>query len=105
MLKPLQKSSLSLSDEEIMDRLLIILFVEANRILGENIVPTPDIVDLALNLTLGFPKEWGGIFKWAQIQGWDKIISLINKYAYLGERVSPCAYLANKISEKSPYYF
>jgi len=105
MLKPLQKGSLSLSDEEIMDRLLIILFVEANRILGENIVPTPDIVDLALNLTLGFPKEWGGIFKWAQIQGWDKIISLINKYAYLGERVSPCAYLANKISEKSPYYF
>jgi len=105
MLKVLQKGSLSLSDEEIMDRLLIILFVEANRILGEKVVPTPDIVDLALNLTLGFPKEWGGIFKWAEIQGWDKIILLINKYAYLGERVSPCAYLAKKIIEKSSYYF
>ena len=105
MLKPLQKGSLSLPDEEIMDRLLIILFVEANRILGEKVVPTPDIVDLALNLTLGFPKEWGGIFKWAELQGWDKIISLINKYSYLGERVTPCAYLTQKISEKSPYYF
>jgi 3-hydroxyacyl-CoA dehydrogenase/enoyl-CoA hydratase/3-hydroxybutyryl-CoA epimerase/enoyl-CoA isomerase len=105
MLKVLQKGSLRLSDEEIMERLLIILFVEANRILGEKVVPTPDIVDLALNLTLGFPKEWGGIFKWAEIQGWDRIISLINKYAYLGERASPCAYLAKKISEKSPYYF
>ena len=105
ILKPLQKGSLSLPDEEIMDRLLIILFVEANRILGEKVVPTPDIIDLALNLTLGFPKEWGGIFKWADIQGWDKIIFLINKYIYLGERVSPCAYLTNKISEKSPYYF
>ena len=105
MLKPLQKGTLSLSDEEVMERLLIILFVEANRILGEKIVPTPDIVDLALNLTLGFPKEWGGIFKWAEIQGWDKMIFLINKYAYLGERVSPCAFLAKKISEKSPYYF
>lgn len=105
ILKPLQKGSLSLSDEEIMDRLLIILFVEANRILGEKVVPTPDIIDLALNLTLGFPKEWGGIFKWAELQGWDKIISLINKYSYLGERVTPCAYLTQKISEKSPYYF
>ena len=105
ILKPLQKGSLSLPDEEIMDRLLIILFVEANRILGEKVVPTPDIIDLALNLTLGFHKEWVGIFKWADIQGWDKIIFLINKYIYLGERVSPCAYLTNKISEKSPYYF
>ena len=105
MLKTIQKGSLSLLDEEIMDRLLIISFVEANRILGEKVVPTPNIVDLALNLTLGFPKEWGGIFKWAELQGWDKIISLINKYSYLGERVTPCAYLTQKISEKSPYYF
>lgn len=105
MLKPMQRASLSLPDEEVMDRLLIVLFVEANRILGEKVVPSPDIVDLALNLTLGFPKEWGGIFKWADIQGWDKIMFLINKYSYLGERVSPCAYLTNKISEKSPYYF
>lgn len=105
ILKPLQKGSLSLSDEEIMDRLLIILFVEANRILSEKVVPTPNIIDLALNLTLGFPKEWGGIFKWAEFQGWDKIISLINKYSYLGERVTPCTYLTQRINEKSLYYF
>ena len=105
MLKVLQKGSLSLPDEEIMERLLIVLFVEANRILGEKVVSTPDIIDLALNLTLGFPKEYGGIFKWAEIQGWDNIVFLINKYAFLGERVSPCDYLTKKISEKSPYYF
>ncbi|NBY03741.1 MAG: hypothetical protein EBQ87_17485 [Planctomycetes bacterium] len=105
MLKILQKGSLNLSDEEILERLLVVLFVEANRILGENVVPTPDVVDLALNLTLGFPKEWGGIFKWAEIQGWNKITSLLDKYACLGERVSPCPYLAQKIIEKSPYYF
>lgn len=105
MLTTLQKGSISLSDEDVMERLLIVLFVEANRLLGENVVPSPDIIDLALNLTLGFPKEWGGIFKWADILGWDKIISLIKKYTYLGERVSSCAFLSQKIIEKSPYYF
>jgi len=105
MLKTLQKGSVNLSDEEILERLLIVLFVEANRILGEKVVPTPNVIDLALNLTLGFPKEWGGIFRWADILGWNKIISLIEKYAHLGERLSPCAFLAQKIIEKSPYYF
>lgn len=105
MLKTLQKGTAILSDEDMLERLLIVLFFEANRILGEKVVLTPDVVDLALNLTLGFPKEWGGIFKWADILGWNKIISLIEKYSHLGERLIPCSFLTQKIIEKSPYYF
>ena len=105
MVKSLQNGSLSLSDDEIIERLFIVLFLEANRILGEKVVPSAGVIDLALNFTLGFPTEWGGIFKWAETLGWEKIGLVLGKYSYLGQRLVPCDYLSKKISEKSPYYF
>jgi len=104
MISPLQRAKLSLPDEDLVERLMLVAFIEANRIMSEKVVPTPGMLDLALNLTINFPNEWGGPFKWAEIQGWEKIILLIQKYSYLGLRFVPDAYLAEKISQKKSYY-
>ncbi len=77
---------LSLSDEEIVARLMVPMTNEAIRCLEEGIVATPMELDLALIYGLGFPPFRGGILKAVDQQGLANFARSAEPLAVLG----PC---------------
>jgi 3-hydroxyacyl-CoA dehydrogenase/enoyl-CoA hydratase/3-hydroxybutyryl-CoA epimerase/3-hydroxyacyl-CoA dehydrogenase/enoyl-CoA hydratase/3-hydroxybutyryl-CoA epimerase/enoyl-CoA isomerase len=75
--------------DEITDRLFLAMLVEASRTLEEGIVRDPGDVDMGLLLGIGFPAFRGGILRWADTVGLDKVLAKLSKYAALGKRFEP----------------
>lgn len=59
----------TMSDEEILDRCMLLLVNEAMYALGDGVVATPGEVDLAMVLGTGFPPFRGGVLEWADTIG------------------------------------
>jgi 3-hydroxyacyl-CoA dehydrogenase/enoyl-CoA hydratase/3-hydroxybutyryl-CoA epimerase/3-hydroxyacyl-CoA dehydrogenase/enoyl-CoA hydratase/3-hydroxybutyryl-CoA epimerase/enoyl-CoA isomerase len=71
---------------EIIDRLFLPMLVEASRVLEEKIVREPSDVDMGLILGIGFPAFHGGILRWADTLGLDKVLDKLKRYEHLGPR-------------------
>ena len=65
------------------------MLVEASRLLEERIVREPSDVDMGLILGIGFPAFHGGILRWAETLGLDKVIEKLKRYENLGPRFHP----------------
>jgi 3-hydroxyacyl-CoA dehydrogenase/enoyl-CoA hydratase/3-hydroxybutyryl-CoA epimerase/3-hydroxyacyl-CoA dehydrogenase/enoyl-CoA hydratase/3-hydroxybutyryl-CoA epimerase/enoyl-CoA isomerase len=78
-----------IADQEIEDRLLLTMLMEAVRILEERIVREPLHVDMGLILGIGFPPFRGGLLKWCDNVGAAKVLERASKYASLGKRFEP----------------
>lgn len=74
------------SDQEIEERLLLSMLLEATRVLEDRIVDTPLHVDMGLILGIGFPAYRGGLLKWCDQQGAANVLQRAEKYAPLGKR-------------------
>lgn len=61
-----QQESVELSDQQLLDRLLVPMVSEARQILEEGVVADSRDVDLCSILGTTFPKVRGGILKWAE---------------------------------------
>jgi 3-hydroxyacyl-CoA dehydrogenase/enoyl-CoA hydratase/3-hydroxybutyryl-CoA epimerase/3-hydroxyacyl-CoA dehydrogenase/enoyl-CoA hydratase/3-hydroxybutyryl-CoA epimerase/enoyl-CoA isomerase len=72
--------------DEITDRLFLPMLVEASRVLEEKIVREPSDVDMGLILGIGFPAFHGGILRWADTLGLDKVLDKLKRYEHLGPR-------------------
>lgn len=72
------------SPQEIIDRMMLPMLIEAARALEDSVVDTPAELDMALLLGLGFPQYLGGPLKYADWLGLDKVVSLSERYAALG---------------------
>jgi 3-hydroxyacyl-CoA dehydrogenase/enoyl-CoA hydratase/3-hydroxybutyryl-CoA epimerase/3-hydroxyacyl-CoA dehydrogenase/enoyl-CoA hydratase/3-hydroxybutyryl-CoA epimerase/enoyl-CoA isomerase len=81
--------SRQITDEEIEDRLLLAMLMEAVRLLEEKIVSQPMHVDMGLILGIGFPPFRGGLLKWCDNVGAQKILERVKKYVSLGKRFEP----------------
>ena len=75
--------------EEITDRLFLPMLVEASLVLAEGIVRDPADVDMGLILGIGFPAFRGGILRWADTIGLDKVLAKLGKYESRGKRFQP----------------
>lgn len=89
ILQKCKTASRTIDPEEISDRLFLPMLIEASRVLMEGIVREPADVDMGLILGLGFPAHKGGILRWADTIGLDKIVQKLKKYADLGPRFAP----------------
>ena len=69
-----RKATKQHTQEEIIDRLFLPMLTEASRVLAEGIVRDPGDVDMGLILGIGFPTYHGGILRWADTQGIDKVL-------------------------------
>ncbi|OAN73471.1 3-hydroxyacyl-CoA dehydrogenase [Sulfitobacter sp. EhC04] len=69
------------TDEEIVRRYMCAMVNEAAKVVGEGIARRPLDVDMVLLFGYGFPRYWGGPMKWADIQGLDKVLADIERYA------------------------
>ena len=63
----------TLSDEEIVDRAILIMVNEAARCIGEGVVEGPEAVDMAMVLGTGFAPFRGGLLRYAEERGVSSI--------------------------------
>ncbi|MCI0740714.1 MAG: 3-hydroxyacyl-CoA dehydrogenase NAD-binding domain-containing protein [Gemmataceae bacterium] len=94
----------TISQEEITDRLFLPMLVEASYILMEGIVRDPADVDMGLILGIGFPAYRGGLLRWADTIGLDKIAQNLSKYERLGKRFAPPELLRRLAAEKKRFF-
>lgn len=88
-----------ISDEEILERVLLPMLLEASRCLEERIVETAAEADSALRNGLGFPPFRGGIFAWADAVGAQALLRAAEKHRALGKLYEATAQLAALAAE------
>ncbi len=96
----------ALDKKECIERPMFAMVNEAAQaLLGEHIVNTPADVDLAMIMGTGFPPFRGGLLKWADSIGTEKIVSELEVYAAkYGRRFKPLQPLVNLANAKRGFY-
>ena len=92
------------SPEELTDRLLLPMFLEATRVMEDNIAANVRDVDLALIYGIGFPPFRGGLFFWADTLGAAAIVEKLKAYESLGERFAPTKLLLETAKSGKKFY-
>jgi 3-hydroxyacyl-CoA dehydrogenase/enoyl-CoA hydratase/3-hydroxybutyryl-CoA epimerase/3-hydroxyacyl-CoA dehydrogenase/enoyl-CoA hydratase/3-hydroxybutyryl-CoA epimerase/enoyl-CoA isomerase len=92
------------SPEEIIDRLLLPMLLEATRVLEDGVAANVRDVDLALIYGIGFPPFRGGLFFWADTLGAAAILDKLNAYNSLGERFNPTKLLTDLAQKRGKFY-
>lgn len=104
ILKGCRKGQKTFTDEELTDRLFLPMLAEASRVVAEGIVRSPADVDMGLILGLGFPAFRGGLLRWADTIGLDKILQKMAKYENLGARFQPTELMRKLASASKGFY-
>ena len=76
----------TIAQDEITERLILPMLVEASLVLTEGIVRDPVDVDMGLILGIGFPTFRGGLLRWADTTGLPTILQTLAKHEKLGPR-------------------
>jgi 3-hydroxyacyl-CoA dehydrogenase / enoyl-CoA hydratase / 3-hydroxybutyryl-CoA epimerase / enoyl-CoA isomerase len=92
------------SDQEIIERMMLPLIVEAAHALEDGVVATPAELDMALLLGIGFPQYLGGALKYADWLGLDHVVRLSDKYAHLGKSWQATPRMREMAAAGSRYY-
>lgn len=92
MLAAIQPGGLrQFADEELLERLMLPMIIEAVRCLEEGIADSAAEVDMSLLLGLGFPRHVGGPLKYADWLGLKNVVTRCDAYSSLGTLYSPTA--------------
>ncbi len=98
------EATASLSADEIRRRCLYIMVNEASYALEEEVVEGPDPVDLAMVMGTGFPPFRGGLLRWADSEGIQKIHDALSEYAgTLGNRFAPAPLLVGMAEQNRTF--
>ncbi|WP_422931249.1 3-hydroxyacyl-CoA dehydrogenase NAD-binding domain-containing protein [Singulisphaera sp. PoT] len=99
-----ENSGTSTSPEEIVDRLIFPMLLEATRVLEEGVVREPADVDMGVILGIGFPPFRGGILRWADAEGAERIVDRLERFASLGKRFEPTQTLLQHAQQGTTFY-
>jgi 3-hydroxyacyl-CoA dehydrogenase / enoyl-CoA hydratase / 3-hydroxybutyryl-CoA epimerase / enoyl-CoA isomerase len=92
------------ADEEIVERLMLPMIIEAATALEEGVVATPAELDMALMLGIGFPRYTGGVLKYADWLGMDRVLALSEKHAHLGAPYRATAAMKDMAARGATFY-
>ena len=104
IIKSAVKRNVEVTDEEIIDRMMLPMIFECARCLEENIVNTPVEVDMGLLLGLGFPPFRAGALKYADDVGLSKIVEKSEKFLELGKLYQPTEGFVERAKNNQNYY-
>lgn len=104
LLKPHVAASKEFSDEEMLERMMVPMCLEAIRTLEEGIVNSPMEADMMLILGLGFPPFLGGAFRYIDQMGLSTFVEMCQKYESLGPLYAPTPGLLEKAKQGETYY-
>ena len=102
----LLSDKIQMNEIEIQMRVIIPMINEASYVLDENIVKDAATVDLGLIFGTGFPPFRGGLLRYADSEGNDKIYDSLVRFAETvsKERYAPSARLKDLAASKSKFY-
>jgi 3-hydroxyacyl-CoA dehydrogenase/enoyl-CoA hydratase/3-hydroxybutyryl-CoA epimerase/enoyl-CoA isomerase len=92
------------TSEELTDRLLLPMLLEATRVLEDGVAANIRDVDLALIYGIGFPPFRGGLFFWADTVGASAIVDKLQIYETLGARFKPTPLLLATAQKQGKFY-
>jgi len=104
MIKAVQTGSVEVSDEEIIERMMLPMIIETARCLEDNIVDTANEADMGLILGIGFPPFRGGALKYADALGLANVCELADKHADLGALYVPTERMREMAANGETYY-
>ncbi len=104
MIKPVQTGAKEVSDEEIIERMMLPMIFETARCLDENIVETANEADMGLILGIGFPPFRGGALKYADTLGLANVVEIAKKYDSLGALYSAPAAVTERAASGKTFY-
>ncbi|MBC7692375.1 MAG: fatty acid oxidation complex subunit alpha FadB [Methylotenera sp.] len=110
ILKPIMKGTAGadaakdISDQEIIDRMMLPMVIESSRCLEDNIVASPIEVDLGLIYGLGFPPFRGGALRYADTFGLAELCKGAEKYKRLGKLYEPTAQMQKLAQSGKTFY-
>ena len=95
-----------MSETELQMRLFLPMINEAASILKDGIVSKAEEVDLGLVFGIGFPPFRGGLLRYADSEGLDKILAALINYSKTvsQDRYLPSSYLEELVASKTTFY-
>ncbi|MFV0455163.1 MAG: fatty acid oxidation complex subunit alpha FadB [Pseudomonas sp.] len=104
LLKPVVSETRELSDEDIINYMMIPLCLETVRCLEDKIVETAAEADMGLIYGIGFPPFRGGALRYIDSIGVAEFVALADKYADLGPLYHPTAKLREMAANGQRFY-
>ncbi|MCZ6730226.1 MAG: 3-hydroxyacyl-CoA dehydrogenase family protein, partial [SAR324 cluster bacterium] len=105
LLKPAMRGgSEDISGEEIVERMMLPMVIEASRCLAENIVDTPTELDVSMIFGLGFPPFRGGLLRYADRIGLADLIKAAEKYEKISPVYQPTEQMRQLASHNTGFY-
>ena len=104
LLAPVQSPIGEITDEEIIDRMMIPMIIETARCLEEGIVDTVNEADMGLIMGIGFPPFRGGAFKYADTVGLATICEKAKALTHLGKLYEPTERMLEMAANGETYY-
>ena len=93
-----------ISDEEIIDRMMVPMIIETARCLEEGIVETANEADMGLIMGIGFPPFRGGALKLADRQGLATLCDKADRFSHLGKLYEPTESMRDMAAKGATYY-
>ncbi|MFK7826396.1 MAG: fatty acid oxidation complex subunit alpha FadB [Oligoflexales bacterium] len=104
LLQKIASGKKEVSDDEIVDRMMLPMINESIRCLEDKIVATPMEVDLGVIYGIGFPPFRGGVLKYAQDCGLSQVLEKTKKYENLGAAYKAPSMLEQLVAGKKDLY-
>jgi 3-hydroxyacyl-CoA dehydrogenase/enoyl-CoA hydratase/3-hydroxybutyryl-CoA epimerase/enoyl-CoA isomerase len=105
ILKPVvQGGGADITDEDIVHRMMLPMIFECSRCLEDKIVEQPYEIDLSMLYGLGFPPFRGGVMRYADSLGAEKLVQLGEKYSKLGKLYEPTAQIREMAKTGKKFY-
>jgi 3-hydroxyacyl-CoA dehydrogenase/enoyl-CoA hydratase/3-hydroxybutyryl-CoA epimerase/3-hydroxyacyl-CoA dehydrogenase/enoyl-CoA hydratase/3-hydroxybutyryl-CoA epimerase/enoyl-CoA isomerase len=104
MAPPKAEPESTADESRMIDRLFLVMALEATRVLDEGIVREPGDVDLGLLLGLGFPADRGGLLRWCDSLGAREVLARVERLEPLGARFRPTERLKRMAETGETFY-
>lgn len=99
-----QSDNRNLDDQEIRDRMMVAMCLEAARCLEDGIVASPAEVDMGLILGIGFPAFRGGALRYIDNMGLERFCALADRFKDLGSMYYPTENMRAMAANGETYY-
>ncbi len=96
--------SIEVSDDEVIDRMMIPMCMETVRCVEDNIVDHPLDADMGLILGIAFPTFRGGALRYIEEIGLQAFCDRANKYSHISPIYTPTEGLINMAKNKQTFY-
>jgi 3-hydroxyacyl-CoA dehydrogenase/enoyl-CoA hydratase/3-hydroxybutyryl-CoA epimerase/enoyl-CoA isomerase len=103
-LKTLCENPIEITDEQIIERMMLPMIFESSRCLEDKIVQSPIEVDMGLLLGLGFPPFRTGALKYADDIGAKNLVAMAKKYESLGNLYKPTEQIVEMSKSGKTFY-